>query len=168
MAKEELLEFWNRIIRQTRLTIHFAERMDAITKSGNGFLVKTTKNQYKTKNVLLAIGRRGTPRKLGVPGEEQPKVVYRLVDAEQYRGQQILVVGSGDSAAGCARSSLLRGLRVERVPDAVAEQVEGEHGEDESRPREREVPPGRVEDGGGLGDHLAPARLGRVDADAEV
>ena len=60
--------------------------------------------EYKTKNVLLAIGRRGTPRKLGVPGEEQAKVVYRLIDAEQYRGMHVLVVGGGDSAAEAALS----------------------------------------------------------------
>ncbi len=76
--------------------------MDAITKVGSGFLVKTSKNTYKTKNVLIAIGRRGTPRKLGVAGEEQEKVVYRLIDAEQYRGLHVLVVGGGDSAAEAA------------------------------------------------------------------
>jgi thioredoxin reductase len=78
--------------------------MDAITKAGSGFLVKTSKDSYKTKNILLAIGRRGTPRKLGVAGEEQEKVVYRLIDAEQYRGMHILVVGGGDSAAEAALS----------------------------------------------------------------
>jgi thioredoxin reductase (NADPH) len=102
ISKEELLAFWNHVIRQAKLTIQYAERMDTITRSGTGFVVKTSKNQYQTKNVLLAIGRRGTPRKLGVPGEEQPKVVYRLIDAEQYRGQHVLVVGSGDSAAEAA------------------------------------------------------------------
>jgi len=97
-----LLKFWNKIIQQTGITINFSERMDSLTKAGNGFVVKTPKTSYQTKNVLLAIGRRGTPRKLGVPGEEQPKVVYRLIDAEQYRNMHVLVVGGGDSAAEAA------------------------------------------------------------------
>lgn len=102
ISKEELLEFWNKIVRETGLKIHFNERMEALTKTGEAFQVKTSRQTYKTKNVLLAIGRRGTPRKLGVPGEEQPKVVYRLIDAEQYRHQHVHVVGGGDSAAEAA------------------------------------------------------------------
>jgi len=102
ISKEDLLAFWNKIVRETGLKIHFNERMEALTKTGTGFVVKTAKHTYKTKNVLLAIGRRGTPRKLGVPGEEQPKVVYRLIDAEQYRNQRVHVVGGGDSAAEAA------------------------------------------------------------------
>lgn len=102
ISKEELLEFWNGVIKQTGLKINFMERMDSLQKTGSGFIVKTSKAEYKTANVLLAIGRRGTPRKLGVPGEEQSKVVYRLIDAEQYRGQHVLVVGGGDSAAEAA------------------------------------------------------------------
>lgn len=102
ISKEELLTFWSRIAGENDITIHFSERMEAITKSGSGFQVKTSKDTYNTKNVLLAIGRRGTPRKLGVLGEEQSKVVYRLIDAEQYRGQHVLVVGGGDSAAEAA------------------------------------------------------------------
>ena len=104
ISKEELLTFWNSITRDNGIKINFSERMDAIAKTGSGFLVKTSKNSYKTKNVLLAIGRRGTPRKLGVAGEEQEKVVYRLIDAEQYRGMHVLVVGGGDSAAEAALS----------------------------------------------------------------
>jgi len=102
ISKEELLAFWSRITRDNDIKVNFSERMDMITKTRNGFLVKTSKDSYKSKNVLLAIGRRGTPRKLGVVGEEQAKVVYRLVDAEQYRGLHVLVVGGGDSAAEAA------------------------------------------------------------------
>jgi thioredoxin reductase len=102
ISKEELLEFWSRITRENNIKINFSERMDVITKADRGFVVKTSKASYQTKNILLAIGRRGTPRKLGVAGEEQEKVVYRLIDAEQYRGMHVLVVGGGDSAAEAA------------------------------------------------------------------
>jgi thioredoxin reductase len=76
--------------------------MESIETANGVFLVKTTRGTYRTGAVLLAIGRRGTPRKLGVPGEELPKVVYRLIDPEQYRGQCVLIVGGGDSAVEAA------------------------------------------------------------------
>ena len=76
ISKEELLEFWNGVIKKTRLEIKFSERMETITKESGAFVVKTSRGNYKTKNVLLAIGRRGTPRKLGVPGEAHAAVLY--------------------------------------------------------------------------------------------
>jgi thioredoxin reductase len=102
VSKEKLLEFWQGVFKQTGLTVSLFERMEAIKPEGAGFVVRTSKQEYRTRTVLLAIGRRGTPRKLGVPGEEQPKVVYRLIDAEQYRGQHVLVVGGGDAALEAA------------------------------------------------------------------
>jgi len=102
ISKEALLEFWHGVVGKTGLTIHFRERMEEIRPDGVGFLVKTTAGEYSTRAVLLAIGRRGTPRKLGVAGEDLPKVVYRLIDPEQYQGQKVLVVGGGDSALEAA------------------------------------------------------------------
>jgi thioredoxin reductase len=64
--------------------------------------VTTQRGQYRGRSVILALGRRGTPRKLGVPGEELPKVMYSLLDAEAYRNAHILVVGGGDSAVEAA------------------------------------------------------------------
>src|SRR3989338_598008 len=102
VRKERLLEFWNDIIRKTGMKLNFNERMESITMTGKGFIVKTTKGSYETRTVLLAIGRRGTPRRLGVPGEDLPKVVYRLIDPEQYRNQHVVGGGGGDSALEAA------------------------------------------------------------------
>ena len=102
VQKETLLEFWLGVVRKTGLKIAFRERMDGITLAGGGFVVRTNRGQYRARNVLLALGRRGTPRKLDVPGEESAKVVYRLIDPAQYRGQAVLVVGGGDSALEAA------------------------------------------------------------------
>ncbi|HTP41904.1 MAG TPA: NAD(P)-binding domain-containing protein [Nitrospiria bacterium] len=101
-SKESLLEFWQGIERKTGVKIHYHERMDSIVKTDTGFLVNTSKESYGTRTVLLADGRGGTPRKLEVPGEELPKVVYRLIDPEQYRGRRVLVVGGGDAALEAA------------------------------------------------------------------
>lgn len=102
VSKEKLLEFWHGVINKTGIKLNLNERMEGITPSDTGFVVKTSKGNYETRSVLLAIGRRGTPRKLGVPGEELPKVVYRLIDPEQYRNMHVLVVGGGDSALEAA------------------------------------------------------------------
>lgn len=102
ISKEALLEFWNKVIHKTGMKINYNERMETITKTGDGFIVKTTRQSYQTRAILLAIGRRGTPRKLEVPGEDLPKVVYRLIDPEQYRNMHVLVVGGGDSALEAA------------------------------------------------------------------
>ena len=90
----------------TGLTVNYKERVTAINRQADGqsFEVVTDKGSYNTRAVLLTIGRRGTPRQLGVPGEDKTKVVYRLIDPEQYKGQKVLVVGGGDSALEAAHT----------------------------------------------------------------
>jgi thioredoxin reductase/Pyruvate/2-oxoacid:ferredoxin oxidoreductase delta subunit len=104
VSKEELMGVWTRVESQTGIKIKYKAKMETIVKGPNGFVVKTQAGEeFKTSNVLLSIGRRGTPRKLGVPGEEgASKVVYMLVDAELYRGKHVLVVGGGNSALEAA------------------------------------------------------------------
>lgn len=103
-SKEELLKFWTRTCDGNSLRIRYKERVESVERKGGVFHVRSSKQQYVASSVLLAIGRRGTPRKLGVQGEELPKVVYRLIDPEQYRGRKVVVVGGGDSALEAAAS----------------------------------------------------------------
>lgn len=112
IRKEALLAFWIDVVERTGLQIEFRNRLLAIESIEGGFRVKTQNREMDTRHVLLAIGRRGTPRRLNVPGEELPKVVYRLIDPEQYRDQQVLVVGGGDSAVEAA-------LAISEVPGSV-------------------------------------------------
>jgi len=103
-TKEKLLEFWQKVERDTNLKINYQERLENVTREGDGFIVKTTVGEYKTRSVLLCLGRGGTPRKLGVPGEDHKKVVYRLVDSREFAGKSVLVVGGGDSALEAAHT----------------------------------------------------------------
>ena len=108
-TKEALMEFWQGVIEKATLKISDRERVESVeaenlADQSRGFHVKTGTGEYHTRAILLAIGRRGTPRKLGVPGEELTKVVYRLIDPAQYRNQHVLVVGGGDSALEAAVS----------------------------------------------------------------
>ena len=103
IQKEALLEFWQGVVEKTGLELSLRQRMENIERKPDGtFVVHTGTGVYSTRSVLLAIGRRGSPRKLDVPGEDASKVVYRLIDAEQYRDQAVIVVGGGDSALEAA------------------------------------------------------------------
>src|SRR3989338_7949896 len=104
ISKEALIELWEDIAKKTGIKINFSERMDVLRHEDGKFVVSTPKGQYTAGSVLLAIGRRGTPRKLDVPGEEMAKVCYRLVEPSQYQGKHALVVGGGDSALEAALS----------------------------------------------------------------
>lgn len=103
LSKEDLLAFWEKIMARTDLNIHTLEGVDSVRKKDDGlFRVRTPLREYLARSVVLAMGRAGTPRKLGVPGEELPHVLYRLIEADHYTGKNILVVGGGDSAVEAA------------------------------------------------------------------
>ena len=103
-TKEALLEFWHNVIKKTGIRINCNELLEEVKQIPEGFEIKTSKGKYRTQKLLLTIGRRGTPRKLGVPGEELSKVIYQLIDPEQYKHKNVLIVGGGDSALEAALS----------------------------------------------------------------
>lgn len=102
ISKESLMALWEDVVAKAGIKINFGERMEKIQRQGDNFSVVTNRKTYITQSVLLCIGRRGTPRKLDVAGEQQEKVVYRLVDPVQYQGRHVLVVGGGDAALEAA------------------------------------------------------------------
>ena len=102
ISKEALLDLWVTVVRQTRLRLHTAECVEHIGQDDGAFTVQSSRARYRARAVILAIGRRGTPRKHGIPGEELAKVMYDLIDAESYRDKRLLVVGGGDSAIEAA------------------------------------------------------------------
>jgi len=106
VQKEDLIDFWKDVEQKTGISVNYNERVDAVeaVAGSSGFTVTTTGGTYNTRTVLLAIGRRGSPRQLGVPGEDLAKVSYKLIDPEQYQNQKVLVVGGGDSALEAATS----------------------------------------------------------------
>jgi len=102
LSKENLLAFWDMVLNRSDFNVRTGEKVENIAQGADGvFTVKTANNEYRACAVM-ALGRTGTPRKLGVKGEELRKVMYRLIEADHYVNKQILVVGGGDSAIEAA------------------------------------------------------------------
>ncbi|MBI5903426.1 MAG: NAD(P)-binding domain-containing protein [Deltaproteobacteria bacterium] len=111
-SKEALLGLWMDIIRKTNLKIRTGEKLTGIREDDGALNVTTSAGQYTSRCVVLAIGRRGAPRRLGVQGEGLPKVAYRLLDPDQHSNEHILVIGGGDSAVEAALALSGNGNRV--------------------------------------------------------
>jgi thioredoxin reductase/NAD-dependent dihydropyrimidine dehydrogenase PreA subunit len=98
-SKQQLLDLWNEVLGKNNIQIQEHKKVESIIEGEGAFWVTTADgSRYSTNKILLAIGRRGTPRKLDIPGEMNTKVAYRLLEPELISGKQIIVVGGGDSA----------------------------------------------------------------------
>ena len=101
-SKESLVQVWQTIIARTGLQVRTGCRVESVTREGTHFVVRTAEHGFRARRVVLALGRRGTPRRLGVPGEERGHVFYDIVEMEAFAGRAVLVVGGGDSAVESA------------------------------------------------------------------
>ena len=98
-GKSELLDLWGKVLGKNDISIRENSKVDSISRVNGHFKIETlTGEEYSSKYVLLAIGRRGSPRKLNIPGETMEKVAYRLIESEYIQDKNIVVVGGGDSA----------------------------------------------------------------------
>ena len=103
LSKEHLLAFWDMVLNRADFNVRAGEKVEEIKRDADGvFTVQSATNRYRAHAVILALGRAGEPRKLGVKGEELPKIMYRLIEADHYTNKRILVVGGGDSAVEAA------------------------------------------------------------------
>src|SRR5215831_12143780 len=103
LSKENLLAFWDKVLHRADFKVRTGQKVDDVKRDDNGiFTVTSQSEQYRSHTVVLALGRTGTPRKLGVKGEDLSKVMYRLIEADHYVNKKILVVGGGDSAVEAA------------------------------------------------------------------
>jgi thioredoxin reductase/Pyruvate/2-oxoacid:ferredoxin oxidoreductase delta subunit len=101
-TKNELLNLWKDVLQKNKIEINENTKVLSVEKNSDHIIVKTENKSMSTNFVLLAIGRRGSPRKLGVDGEMSEKVSYRLIEPEHIRDKHVLVVGGGDSAIEAA------------------------------------------------------------------
>ena len=102
MSKEDLLALWDDIRERTQLPIREGVRVDGLIEEAGRWRVIGDGLDEPAANVVLALGRRGAPRQLGVPGEDLAKVSYRMIEPTAFAGRRVLVVGGGNAAADCA------------------------------------------------------------------
>ena len=101
-TKEDLIERWHRIVKDHRLEVRTESPVTGLKKKGNYFEVAAGDATLKAKRVVLAVGQRGNPRKLRVPGEDREPVYHRLYSPRHYKDEDIMVIGGGNSAVEAA------------------------------------------------------------------
>jgi thioredoxin reductase len=133
-SKESLLAIWEGVIARTGLRVSTGQHVRRVTRERDWFVIATDDATHRARAVVLALGRRGTPRRLGVPGEDLPTVFYDIAEMSDFAGRRVLVVGGGDSAiesalglanqAGTTVTLSYRGDAFSRLKDRNRERID--------------------------------------------
>lgn len=114
-VKSEALEYYRRIAVSNNLCINLFEKVENVQKQNSGFLVKTSKQEYRAKNIIVATGFYDIPNYLNVPGEDLPKVFHYYKDPHYFAGQKTIIVGASNSAVDAALEIYRKGGDVTMV-----------------------------------------------------
>ncbi|MDF1661171.1 MAG: NAD(P)-binding domain-containing protein, partial [Planctomycetota bacterium] len=119
-SKEQYVEYLRKVAQHFKLKLRSREKPSAIEPTEDGFILTSPMppHSYKVSGIIFAIGNMHTPRRLGIPGEDGPRVHHRVDNPEQFAGQSVIVIGGRNSAvetalrchrAGCKVSICYRG-----------------------------------------------------------
>ncbi|MGI9550005.1 MAG: YpdA family putative bacillithiol disulfide reductase, partial [Aurantibacter sp.] len=110
--KNEALEYYRRIVTSNNLDIRLFEKVEKVEKSGDKFIVETSKKSYSAFNVIVATGFYDLPNLLNIPGEDLPKVSHYYKDPHFYASQKLAVIGASNSAVDAALECWRKGAEV--------------------------------------------------------
>ena len=131
-SRERLLEAWEGMLDKAGACITTGSRLEMIEKKDGRFQVTVSGNVHACDKIVLALGNRGVPRKLGVPGEDGENVFHNLLEADEFSGSTVTVIGAGDSAIeaslalqrnGCRVTLLVRGDGFPKAKTRNAERI---------------------------------------------
>lgn len=111
----EALEYYRRVCMSWKLNIALYEKVISSKIVGHLHHVKTVKDEYRARVVILALGFYDLPFLLNVPGEDLPKVLHYYDEPHPYFRQKVIVVGASNSAVDVALETWRKGAEVTMV-----------------------------------------------------
>lgn len=114
-TREEAIEYYRKVAERERLDVRLYEAVERLEGEVGDFIVHTSRGSHRCRNVIVATGFFDVPNRLGVPGEDLPKVTHYFKEAYPYSGQRVVVVGAKNSAAKAALACARHGAEVTMV-----------------------------------------------------